>query len=309
MSPPELNSISAVLRRAVVEAAWAQWSAIEAWPNGQPARSVVDPEALVLASLWLESEEPRLWRVARLWARGGARYLSVQRIKNLAPGYPSRARKRLGDFAWECLQRGKDARWRALATAHTATVRERGRELPPSPQFLRPAALMLRLRIGLGVGIKADVLAYLLGASGGHRTLREMTDATGYFRRAVDRAVAELVAAGFVTALSTSPATYRAPEERWAPLLGITEEPPCWWHWNEVYRFAGTLDEAAAATAGKSLFLQASRARDVMEAHYRAFDLNAVPVREVTAAPGEAYLGVLAEDVGQLAKRISGNWV
>jgi hypothetical protein len=309
MSLPELSSISAVLRRAAVEAAWAQWSAIEAWPNGTPARSVVDPEALVLASLWLESEEPRLWRVAQIWARGGARYLSVQRIKNLAPDYPGHARKRLGDFAWECFHSGKDARWRALATAPTATVRERGKALPPSPQFLRPGALMLRLRIGLGVGIKADVLTYLLGATGRRCTLREMADATGYFRRAVDRAVAELVAAGFVTALSTSPATYRAPEERWAPLLGITVDPPAWWHWNEVYRFAGALDEAAAATAGKSRFLQASRARDVMEAHYPAFELNSVPVREVTAVTGEAYLGILAEDVRVLAKRVTDNWV
>lgn len=309
MSLPELSKTEAVLRQAVVEAAWAQWSAIEAWPGGKPARSVVDPEALVLASLWLESEEPRLWRVARLWARGGARYLSVQRIKNLAPSYPAHARKRLGDFASECLHAGKDARWRGLATAPTAKVRERGTELSPSPQFRRPAALMLRLRIGLGVGIKADVLAYLLGAAGGHRTLREMADSTGYIRRAVDRAVAELVAAGFVTALATSPASYRAPAERWEPLLELGQNPPFWWHWDQVYRLAGALNEAATAAARESRFLQASRARDVMESHYQAFDLNAVPVREVNTAPGEAYLGVLAEDVAVLAKRISDNWV
>jgi len=309
MSLPTLGKTNAVLRQAVVHATWAQWSAIEAWPGGKPAGSVVDPEALVLASLWLESEEPRLWRVARLWARGGARYLSVQRIKNLSPHYPAHAQKRLGDFASECLHAGKDARWRGLATAPAAKVRERGTELSPSPQFRRPAALMLRLRIGLGVGIKADVLAYLLGAEGGHRTLREMTDATGYIRRAIDRAVAELVAAGFVTALATSPASYRAPAERWDPLLELGQDPPFWWHWDRVYQFAGALDDAATAGAHESPFLQASRARDVMETHYQVFDLNAVPVREVNAAPGEAYLGALGEDVAALAKRITENWV
>jgi len=309
MSLPTLASAATQLRRALVEAAWAQWSAIEAWPNGRPARSVVDPEALVLASLWLAKDEQRLWRVARIWARGGARYLSVQRIKNLVPGYPKAARDRLGEFARECLLAGKDARWRALAAGSTPQVRERGRELPPSPQFLQPAALMLRLRIGLGVGIKADVLTYLLGSFGSRRTLREMADATGYFRRAVDRAVAELVAAGFVTALSTSPATYRAPAERWAALLDIADDPPAWWHWDQVYRVAGALDEAAAATREASAFVQASRARDVMSAHPAAFELNAVPVRPVTAAPGEAYLTVLAEDVGHLASRVVNNWV
>lgn len=309
MSAPTLTSITAGLRGVLVDAAWAQWSAIEAWPNGKPARSVVDPEALVLASLWLEPEEPRLWRVARLWARGGARYLSVQRIKNLARHYPSRAKQHLGDFAWECLHAGKDARWRALATAPAATaVRERGAELEPSPQFRKPGALMLRLRIGLGVGIKADVLAYLLGSAGARRTLRDMADATGYFRRAVDRAVAELVAAGFVTAVSTSPATYLAPFERWDALLELGESPPRWWHWDQIYRFAGALDAATVETAEASPFLQASRARDVMEEHGKVFHLNGISVHDPSGAPGEAYLGVVAEDVGVIVKRLEENW-
>ena len=121
--------------------------------------------------------------------------------------------------------------------------------------------------------------------------------------------MAELVAAGFVTALATSPASYRAPAERWEPLLELGQNPPFWWHWDQVYRLAGALNEAATAAARESRFLQASRARDVMESNYQAFDLNAVPVREVNTAPGEAYLGVLAEDVAVLAKRISDNWV
>jgi len=309
MSLPTLDSISSTLRRSLVDAAWAQWSAIEAWPNGKPARSVVDPEALVLASLWLEPEEPRLWRVARLWARGGARYLSVQRIKNLARHYPHGAQQRLGAFAWECLHSGKDARWRALATAHTTAVRERGPELEPSPLFRRPGALLLRLRIGLGVGIKADVLAYLLGSAGARRTLRDMAEATGYFRRAVDRAVSELVAAGFVTAVPTSPATYFAPVERWDALLELGESPPFWWHWDQIYRFAGALDAAAVETLASSPFLQASRARDVLEEYGQVFHLNSMSVRPASSAPGEAYLAVLAEDVGELAKRIGENWV
>lgn len=309
MSAPTLASIAARLRTALVGSAWAQWSAIEGWASGKPARSIVDPEALVLASLWLEPEEPRLWRVARAWAGGGARYLSVQRIKNLAPHYPQRARERLGDFAWKCLVEGKDARWRSMARKPRSAVREQGRELTPSPRFGDPAALMLRLRIGLGVGIKADVLAYLLGSVGAHRTLREAALAIGYDRRAIDRAVEELVVAGFVTALATSPASYRAELKRWTPLLDLGGDPPPWWGWDAIYRFAGALDEAAESTRAGSLFLQATRARDVMEAHYLAFDLNAIPVHPVTSATGEAYLGVLAEDAAVLADRVRKNLV
>jgi len=293
----------------LVEAAWAQWSAIEGWPGGKPARSIVDPEALVLASLWLEPDEPRLWRVARIWARGGARYLSVQRIQNLAPHYPRRARERLGDFAWECVTAGKDARWRKLAKQPPAAVRERGRDLEPSPRVQHPAALMLRLRIGLGVGIKADVLAFLLGQGGGRCTVRQVAQAIGYFPRAVSRAVDELVTAGFVAALSTSPASYRVLEERWESLLRLGDNPPRWWHWDLIYRFGGALEESAAARRRDSLFLQASGGRDLVEAHHQAFELNGVEVHQTTAAVGEAYLEILAEDVERLAERVRKNMV
>lgn len=309
MPPGTLASAARDLTAALAHAAWAQWSGIEAWSAGKPARSIVDPEALLLASFWLEPEEPRLWRVARIWARGGARYLSVQRIRNLAPGYPEASRRRLADFAWECLTAGKDARWKALAKPPVTTLRERARGLEPSPRFDTPAALVLRLRLGLGVGIKADVLACLLGNAEGRRTISEIAAATAYDRRAVDRAVTELAAAGFISAMATSPLSYRADLERWEPLLRLGGTPPRWYEWDLLYRFGGALAAAAAESIDATPFDQASRARDVMEAHYAAFDLNGIPVHQVTAARGAAYLDLLARDVGTMIQRVRENMV
>lgn len=308
MSSPSLRRTADRLTGAMVKAAWAQWAGIDGWASGAPSRSIVDPEALVLASLWLDTVEPRLWRVMRAWSQGGSRFLSVQRIKNLSPHYPARVALRLSEFAWQCVTEAKDARWRGLAR-QPAVAPKRDRELVPSPRFQTPAALVLRLRIGLGVGIKADVLAYLLGSAGSSRTLREMTAATGYMRRAVDRAADELVTAGFVTSLATAPASYRAPVSAWEPLLHLGASPPYWWHWDLLFRFAAALDDVATATAGQSAFLQASAARDLVETHYPAFDLNSLPVREVTAAVGADYLRVLAEDVEELAGRVERNFV
>ncbi len=309
MSPPELPKTSAVLSKALLHAAWAQWAGIEHWPSGAAARSIVDPEALVLGSLWLEQQEPRLWRVLRIWASEGVRWLSVQRIKNLTPAYPIRVQERLGAFAWECLHAGKDARWRALARAPRNAVRERDVQLEPSPQLKSNAALMLRLRVGLGVGIKADVLAYLIGSVGFGRTIAHITTATAYYRRAVQRAVDELVVAGFVIPLATAPASYRAPLDAWSPLMGLGDDPPLWRYWHQLFAFGAALDAAAVETASQSLYIQSSRARDVIEEHRPAFDLNAVPVRDVKSAAGEAYLAVLAEDVAELAERIRKGFV
>jgi hypothetical protein len=168
---------------------------------------------------------------------------------------------------------------------------------------------LLRLRVGLGVGVKADVLAYLLGSADSKRTIGETTVATGYYRRAVQRGVDELVAAGFVLALATTPASYRAPQADWAPLLGFSADPPLWWNWHQLYAFGAALDAVVAESAGESLYIQSSRARDVIEQHRRAFDLNAVPIRDPKAARGEAYLAVLAEDVAELATRVRKNFV
>ncbi len=310
MSLPTLPKTAAVLKAALVHAAWAQWSGIESWSTGKPARSVVDPEALVLGSLWLEAEEPRFWRLLRVWARGGARWLSVQRINNLVSAYPEPVQQRLGAFAYECLHGAKDARWRSLARSpKPAVVRERGRELIPSPQLKSPSALLLRLRVGLGVGVKADVLAYLLGSVGSRRTIGEVTVATGYYRRGVQRAVEELVAAGFLVVLATAPASYRAPLNTWGPLLGLGDDPPLWRHWQQLFALGAALDEVASGTASASPYIQSSRARGVIEEHRAAFDLNGVPLGDPGMVPGEEFLGLLAEDIGQLAERVRENFV
>ena len=71
-------------------------------------RAVVDPEALVLASLVLLDQERRLGDL-----------LSVQRMKNLTADYPEPVRAplahRVAWFATVARDVGKDLRWRSLA--------------------------------------------------------------------------------------------------------------------------------------------------------------------------------------------------
>jgi hypothetical protein len=91
--------------------------------------------------------------------------------------------------------------------------------------------------------------------------------------------------------------------------MGLGDDPPLWRYWHQLFAFGAALDAAAVETASQSLYIQSSRARDVIEEHRPAFDLNAVPVRDVKSAAGEAYLAVLAEDVAELAERIRKGFV
>src|SRR5437016_5043399 len=115
MSRNELASAVEALRKATAHVTWLQWGAIFTFPASHgPAWSIVDPEALLLVSLALEEQEPRLWSVTAMWARYGARLLSVQRAKNLITRFPPGVREGLGEFARLAVEAG-DSRWRPMA--------------------------------------------------------------------------------------------------------------------------------------------------------------------------------------------------
>jgi hypothetical protein len=291
MSSQRIANAIAGVREAAARAAWTQWGAIFTSAGGRrTAASIVDPEALLLGSLALSGHEPRLWRVARLWARYGARLLSVQRAKNIGRRFPPSVGERLAEFARVAVADGGDIRWRSLAG--DAQSESTSRREPQANRVLEGgSALMLRLRLGFGVGIKADVVAHLVGLAGGGATVLQIAEATQYYSRAVRRAAEELAAAGFIEARSTAPASYRADLYRWAELLAITaDEPPAWRPWVSVYAFVAALDVWASRPAPQSAFVLASEARDLAAEHAPALEAAGVRLSALGKHRGEAYV-------------------
>jgi hypothetical protein len=142
----------------------------------------------------------------------GSRLLTTGRLANLLRDYPESLSPKVAAFAAAAVAAG-DARWRRLAGKVKAKVTARRSVEAATPDLRQPSTLMLRLRLALGVGIKADALAFLLGRAGARATVREIASGTAYFERAVRRAVDDLVAARFVEVQATSPISYRA---KWA---------------------------------------------------------------------------------------------
>lgn len=291
MSAQRVAKAIAAVRESAAQAAWIQWSAIfTVAASRRPARSIVDPEALLLVSLALRDHEPRLWSAAVMWAQFGARLLSVQRTKNLAVLFPSNTREGLGEFALLAVKDGGDLRWRSLALQRAARAGVRGRPKEGAPRIEGEAALILRLRLGLGVGIKPDVLAYLLGHAGGAVPVVLIAKATSYYGRAVRRALEELAAADFVETRPTAPISYRADTRKWAGLLAINgSNPPAWRAWAQVYAFIAALDQWSRALPTGSRFVLASEARDLVNAHGRALD-PVIRLPQLDKYRGEAYL-------------------
>ncbi len=311
MSGATARRVGRQAAEAATGAAWAQWISLGAAvsSNRTPAfRAVVDPEALVLVSLAMSETERRLWDILGGWAHEGVHLLSVQRMQTLAPRFPEETRGRLRDFARLAVEAG-DRRWGSLArNAAGASAAPRGK--PFGRLRLVPGtALMLRLRAGLGVGSKADVLTYLLADGGAPRSVKDAVFATGYTDRAVRTALEEMARAGFVAQSAGRPATYAADPVPWSSLLGLavrgTQEDrtvvaiPRWRAWSSVYAFLVAASEWAreAEVQAWSEYVAGSRARTLVEQHAAPLRLAgfgaAVPARTTDAA----WFAALVEDL------------
>jgi len=294
------------LREAALGTLWRQWGALGAAVAGEgSARSIVDPEGLVLASLSLTEEERRLWDVLYWWVKVGAPLLSVQRIKNLAVGFPETTRARLGAFAHLAHREGRDFRWRSLEGSSPGKTIRSGKSLGRDPQLHHPAALVLRLRVGLGVGVKADLVAFLLARGGAWVTVKGIAEGLSYTPRAIHRAVDALVAARFIQATTGTPAAYRVDPKAWAPLLEPSGKPPAWRYWPPVLALVADLAEWAggdAALPKTSAYVLSSRARDLVERHRSAFARNQIMIPSPEDYPGEKYLQAFEETLRRLAR-------
>lgn len=313
--PDAVRSAEEAAREAALAACWGQWGALGALASA-PERgaaqgpAIVDPEALVLLSLLMRDDERRLDDFLGWVAEVGPSLLSVQRMQNLAADFPAQAQSRMGDFARLAAEAG-DRRWRPhqaeLAELELAPRAGKGTER----LALRvPAALVLRLRAGFGVGAKADLLALLLGLPEQRVTIRDAAEALRYSEVALRTAAQEMVLAGFVTEASGRPARYAADAEAWGRLLHWKVDRaatgggggPRWQHWAGAFAFLAAVRAWARAgqEAAWSPYVWSSRARDLCERHGRVLEVARVQVDRAQHR-GVAYLGAFSRIVREVS--------
>ena len=213
----DLEAATSRIQEATLNAMWRQWAAIGASAAGGRARAVVDPEALLLASLWFTDEEPRLMDLVASWVVENVAHLSVQRAKNVARSFPEVVERRLPALARLALERGKDFRWKSLVRSDVPPLAERrgGKKLSVPVPLQRPAALMVRMRVLLGVGMRTDIITFLLTVRDGYIAPDDVAAATAYNLASVRRVLAQLAEAG---GLNYAAGTYPGYSIRGSPL-------------------------------------------------------------------------------------------
>ena len=286
-------------RDAALDAVWRQWAALGALIGGPRPRTVLDPEALVLASLALVPHERRLSDVLLWWASVGSGLLSVQRVRSLVDRFPGA--DALGAFAASAVEAG-DRRWKRLAGPSGLDARPgKGAD---RPDLLDPSALVLRLRAAFGVNAKADLFALLL-ATERPETVRELAESSGYSTVTVRVALGEMALARVAEPTGASPATYRAGESaRWSGLLAGGSRPR-WGHWAETLGVLLSVSEWGREAETWSPYVASSKARDLTERYARPLRLLAPEAPRFDGHRGDAVLAPFAATVRELVKAAS----
>ncbi|MGI8617510.1 MAG: hypothetical protein ACR2L6_00270 [Gemmatimonadaceae bacterium] len=195
------------LSDAMLDLLWRQWHELGAPAARQKtasAHSIIDPEALVLCSLAMLESEPRLGDALASWCTTNSQFLSVQRLNNLSGDYPEDVRDRVSDIAQIMVEDGKDLRWRPLARKRSAMPRiltPRNHKQSIRAPLDRPSAFLLRLRAIFGLGLRADIMVFLLRKRDPHDYVDagEIARALGYTRTAVKRTLDVLSSADAVS--------------------------------------------------------------------------------------------------------------
>lgn len=232
MLPNAVIASTDQLAVAAIRCAWSQWSSIGALTHRGPQvdDEIVDVEALILGSLGLAHREPRLRTLAADWTIANSELLSIARIRALIEGPFAGTDSSISEVAHRASTEGGDARWRALVPADGEQPRPnrstRTHAIKASaPRWRGARTLLLQLRRGLGVGVKPDLIAILIGKMNEWTDVSTLCELSLYSVAGVRRAADEMADAGLIETSGGHSRAFRANVSAWQSLFPNLESP------------------------------------------------------------------------------------
>lgn len=287
------------LSEGLLEFTWNEWAQMGLLAQARrPSRWAQDPEALIVFTLEVARDDPRLFDELLDWLLVNESLLSARRLRAVCRGAED---ERLVDAALGWVDRRRP-RARRVSHVETGTpvplfrgVTTRARRRDPAfatagwlrppvepsgkarrPELHAPINLAFRLRELLGVGARAEVVRFLLTVNSPSVQARVVSESACFAKRNVHEALTSLHAAGAVRRWTVgNEQRYEIDREAWARLLEITPgELPTERSWPQllaglraVLRWLSRPD-----LDGLSDYLRASQARDLLEAVRRDFE-------------------------------------
>jgi hypothetical protein len=280
---------------------WSQWATLGAFVSVQPCtKSVVDPEALLVATCAFGRQDARIFDEAMDWTMINHGLLKPWRLKRISHAFGPGVQRTLGavlEFVAEA--KGKDlfpgvrkeAR-KALGEVETEELfwREKGRYAPGrkqpdgvflewkllrgtprirghsgTPDLKNPGNLMIRLREYYGAEARADVMTYLLLERGG--SSNSIATKVKYQQGCVYDVLENLVGAGIAYKQGgPGQSYYWIDREKVAASLGLGRKRPTFFVWSDVFSALHLVisDRQRYQEVYRNDFLSAERMRELM---------------------------------------------
>lgn len=282
-----LKSLIQRTRNNLIELLWRQWTQLGVAGTAEHYdHLIIDPEALLLFTMEFGRYDPRLFDEVVDWCMQNERWLSLQRLKNLAENWERDISTRsLKALANTMKSSARKHRWQTLAQIeikkpaepivffidindtpmpimeqrdiffvetgllrHPIATRGLSASIPMDAKSL----LVLKLRSLFGLGPRAEIVTYLLTHP--NVNVSEIAYATGYTRPPVQETMNDLVEGHYVMINQTrSRKLYSIDAERWKCLIRIDEPFPRWMDWPHIFNTLNQLQDFFVEIERKTL--------------------------------------------------------
>lgn len=302
------------LSEGLLDFAWDEWAQMGVLAS--PRRRspwAQDPEALIVFTLEIGRDDPRLFDEMLDWIAANEQLLSTWRLRAMC-GDPDDRRLVEATLDWAARSTGRTRRTSPVERDHAARPEPlfrglSGRVQDPDPAFavqglLRPftrpagtarapdmrlpANLAFRLRQLLGVGVRAEIVRCLLTATADAVSAQSLTRTAGFSGRNVREALLALHDAGVVDLLGGGrEQRYALNRESWMRLLAIDPgELPTQREWPQLLKGLRILLRWLSVPDLDDLseYLLGSQAAELLDRVSDDFKQAGIPVSRVVAA-------------------------
>ncbi len=246
-----LKNLASDLEASLTDFLWQQWSALGVLGTStSETRWVIDPEVLLLLTSEVGRHEARLFDEVLDWLLTNSRWINTQRLRSLHVKHEIGDSCVLAAIARSMMEHDPATKWRNLSQVSKpklppeALFRVGHRELrsvveEPDPLFKQygllrttqeprslaqpvtmthPCALQFRLRALFGLGMRADILCYLLTHKGAHPS--GIAKVLGYSQKRVQDTMVEMAESGQIWCRTSGRMRiYQLDNRRWADFL------------------------------------------------------------------------------------------
>ena len=314
------------LLERVLDVLWSQWSSVGTYTNvPSSGTAVIDPEALVCATMWFGRYSPRLFDEAMDWLKTNDTLISLDRLKSIACLFSSDTRAVLGavfDHLWmaegRTKFRGKSSRWENERPAKGEPLFrswpekgeptrgdgdevflrwgfERGRVelrgMSSAPALGNAANMRFVLRDLFGLGVRAEVATYLILVGRGNSS--QVAKAVTQNQRAVYAVLGDFARGGFAHKREAGRETIFAIDAgRWRRFIEHREKAR-FIQWAGIFSALQEIlvDRLENEKAYGSLYLASSRFREMSPRVTKRLASGGImsPIPDPRNHPGEEY--------------------